>query len=294
MRVILTGASGQLGREWLDWAAGAGAGQMRIEPFDSSRLDITRPERFDEVLGGLEADVWINCAAYTAVDRAEDEPEQAMRVNAHAAGEIAAWCARNGVRLLHYSTDYVFPGKASDRERYPQGYPEQAPLDPINAYGRSKAEGERKIEAAGCDAVIARVSWLCGRHGGNFVKTIARLAAERDELRVVDDQWGSPAFCRDVVLQSVALLRREWRGPIHLGSAGLCTWYDFAREIVHSAGAQCRVVPVSSEQFPTKAERPRFSKLDISAFEEATGMRAPRWTDSLAHLMHDLEASAHG
>lgn len=294
MRVILTGASGQLGREWLDHAAESSSDAIELHAFDSGQLDITRPGTFDEVLGGLDADVWINCAAYTAVDRAEDEPETAMRVNARAPGAIARWCAKHHVRLLHYSTDYVFPGRAEDRERYPGGYPEDAQQDPVNVYGRSKAEGEKAVLESGCDAVVARVSWLCGRHGSNFVKTIARLAAERPELRVVDDQLGCPAFCRDVVAQSLAILKTGWRGPIHLGSAGICSWFEFAREITAATGFDCRVVPVPSEAYPTPAARPRYSKLDVSAFEAATGVRCPQWTNSLAQLMRDLEAPPHG
>ena len=294
MRVILTGASGQLGREWLDRAAEAGSDAFELHAFDSSRLDITRPDMFDEALSGLDADLWVNCAAYTAVDRAEDEPEAAMRVNARAPGAIARWCADRGVRLLHYSTDYVFPGLAEDRERYPGGYPEQARQAPVNVYGRSKAEGEKAVLDSGCDAVVARVSWLCGRHGGNFVKTIARLAAERAELRVVHDQIGCPAFCRDVVAQSLAILKTGWSGPIHLGSAGICSWHEFACEIAAGTGSDCRIVPVPSEDYPTKAVRPRYSKLDVSAFEAATGTLCPQWSLSLSNLLQDLKVDARG
>lgn len=293
MRIVLTGAGGQLGREWIDWAADAPSAVLTA--FTSDELDITRPEQYGRALSDGKPDVWINCAAYTAVDKAEDEPDLARLVNAEAPGHIARWCAEHGVKLVHYSTDYVFSGSAADMGTYPSGYPEDAPVAPVNVYGRTKLEGEQAIRQAvireGCDALILRVAWLCGAHGRNFVKTMLRLAAERDELRVVDDQIGCPAFAHDVVRQTVALLERDLAGTYHLGSAGRCSWHGFAAEILRLAGSPTPVTAVTTDDFPTRAARPRYSKLDTSAFEAATGMNSPEWTDSLAHLMRQLTPS---
>jgi dTDP-4-dehydrorhamnose reductase len=290
MRIVLTGAGGQLGREWIDWAAGAPSAD--VTAFTSDELDITRPEQYDRTLANGRPDVWVNCAAYTAVDKAEDEPDQARRINAEAPGYLARWCAEHSVKLVHYSTDYVFRGSPEDRIRYPEGYPEDAPLAPVNTYGLTKLEGEQAIRQVanqhGCDALILRVAWLCGAHGRNFVKTMLRLAAERDELRVVDDQIGCPAFAGDIVRQSAALLERDLAGTYHLGSTGLCSWHGFAVEILRLAGSPTPVTPVTTDDFPTRAARPRYSKLDTRAFEAATGMNSPEWTDSLARLMRQL------
>ena len=286
MKAILTGAGGQLGQQWLEWAKGQSG--VKLFPFTRDELDITNAAEFDKKLGTLKADLWINCAGYTQVDRAEDEPVQAFRINAEAVAGIASWCHENQIKLIHYSTDYVFSGSDEDRIRYPEGYPEYAETAPIGTYGMSKAEGEKQIQKRLENALILRVSWLCGAFGHNFVKTMLRLSAERSEIRVVADQVGAPAFCEDIVVQSMDLVRLDARGIFHLGSRGLCSWFEFAKEILNTWERSCTIIPIPSSEFPTKALRPTFSKLDIRAYESLTGKSCPQWKNSLANLKPKL------
>lgn len=286
MRAILTGAGGQLGQQWLEWAKHHR--ELELFPFTRGELDITDAGRFDELLAPLKADILINCAAYTQVDRAEDEPVQAFRINAEAVGKIADWCQRNRIKLIHYSTDYVFSGSDADRIHYPQGYPESAESAPIGTYGLSKAEGEKRVQALCPNSLILRVSWLCGAYGHNFIKTMLRLSEERSEIRVVADQFGAPAFCQDVVQQTMDLVQRTSHGIFHLGSSGLCSWYEFAKEIMKIWEKSCEIIPITTAEYPTKALRPAFSKLDTRAYEELTGQVCPDWKDSLERLKHKL------
>jgi len=286
MKAILTGAGGQLGQQWLEWAKHHP--ELELFPFTREDLDITDFASFEDVLAPLQADLWINCAGYTQVDRAEDEPIQAFRVNTEAVGAIATWCKEHQVKLIHYSTDYVFSGSEEDRAHYPKGYPESAETAPVGTYGMSKAEGEKKIQNGLNDFLILRVSWLCGAYGHNFVKTMLRLAAERSEIRVVADQFGAPAFCEDVVNQTIDLLQLNLSGIFHIGSQGLCSWYEFAKEIMNIWERSCEVIPITTSEFPTKAIRPAFSKLDTQVYESITGKVCPDWRSSLASLKHKL------
>ena len=286
MRAILTGAGGQLGQQWLEWAKHHP--EIELFPFTRSELDITNSAEFDQKLGSLGADLWINCAGYTQVDRAEDEPVQAYRVNTEAVAKIATWCSEKQIKLVHYSTDYVFSGTIEDRMCYPEGYPESAETAAIGTYGMSKAEGEKQIEKILDDFLILRVSWLCGAYGNNFLKTMLRLSAERSEIRVVADQFGAPAFCEDVVKQTIDLVQLDASGIFHVGSQGLCSWFEFATEIMKIWERSCKVIPITTAEFPTKALRPAFSKLDTRAYEERTGQVCPDWKSSLASLKHNL------
>lgn len=288
MKIALLGASGQLGQEWQSVVANRYANDIVLLPYTSSELDITQ---FDKVSGELHSkqpEIVINCAAYTDVDGAEDDREQSRRINAGAVANLAALSREIGFKLMHYSTDYVFPGNRKDRSELPDGYPEGHPTDPINWYGQTKWEGEQAIRKTAENYLIIRLSWLCGKFGSNFVKTMLRLGEERDKLQVVDDQWGSPTFTENVVNNSLRLLEAGSNGTFHVTSDGLITWYDFAQAIFDYENIDVSVEPVSSDAFPTKAERPHFSKLSTKKIEHIDGCQIINWKKGLQKLLKQL------
>jgi len=222
-------------------------------------VDITDPPGLLDFLSAAPVDAVVNAAAFTDVDGAESRREEAFRVNAAGAGNVARACARLGLPLVHLSTDYVFPG---DR---PEGYgPEDTTGPAVNAYGESKLAGERAVlqHLPPDRFLIVRTQWLYGRHGRNFVDTILRLAGERESIRVVADQWGAPTWTVSLARRVEGLLRSGARGAVHaVGAGGPVTWFDFAREIVRLAGLSCRVEPCRTEEFPRPARRPRHAWL---------------------------------
>lgn len=272
--VLLIGAGGMLGRAWRE----------RFSPEQSPatpRFDITDPQA---VAAHLVDDVRtvINCAAFTDVDGAESRPDEAQKVNADAAGYLAERCRAIDATLVHYSTDYVFNGQADTPYRMDE------PRDPVNAYGRSKAMGEVAIEQSGCDHLIIRTSWLYAPWGRNFVRTIAKLCAQRSSLRVVDDQRGRPTSCEHLAQVSAQLLERHVRGIRHVTDGGECTWFEFAREIARLANADCAVEPCTTAEFPRPAKRPAYSVLDLSETETVVGPM-PDWRDNLKNVLQRLE-----
>lgn len=286
MSYLVVGAGGQLGAEWCRRLEELG---IPFTGYGSKELDITNTEALQKAMTRLQPEVVINCAAYTKVDQAEEEPDRARAINATAVRSLAEMCRDFKARLVHYSTDYVFPGRKKDRERYPKGYPEDAAVDPINVYGQTKWEGEQAVRDSGAAHLICRVSWLCGAHGGNFVKTMLRLADERDELKVVNDQFGSPTFTADVVRHSLSLLEQEVGGTVHVTSRGIISWYDFALAIMDLSGKNVNIRPVGSSQFPTRAKRPAFSKLDTYRLERYVGEALTSWKTSLRKLLQDMK-----
>ena len=287
MKIVLLGASGQLGYEWQNFFE-EHEENVRLLPYTSSELDVTDRGRVADELEKHKPDAVVNCAAYTDVDGAEENRGVAQQVNAEAVTHLAELSAKHGFQLVHYSTDYVFPGKAEDRESYPQGYHEDHPADPINFYGQTKWKGEEAIRSLADNYLILRVSWLCGAWGTNFVKTMLQLGNSRDELQVVNDQWGSPTFTENLVQNSWNLLRSEQMGTFHITSKGLITWYDFAKEIFDQADIEVKLEAVSSGQFPTRAERPQFSKLDTAKLSKVSGSGLENWKIGLRHLLHQL------
>lgn len=285
MKVLITGASGQVGFEWAAYANSRG---WELLTPDSSELDLSQIERLVPYLEEHLPDQVVNCAAWTDVDGAESRPERAFRINRDAVEQIARWTGKHDVPLTHYSTDYVFPGRAEDRDRYPAGYPEEASTAPINVYGESKRAGEEAILAHDPNALIIRLSWVCGRNGSNFLKTMLRLAEERDRLQVVDDQLGSPTWAHAVPPVSAALVDRSKRGIFHLSQSGETSWYELASELFRTAGVSVRVDPVSSDAFPRPAPRPRFSRLDLKRVTEATGQQPAEWRRDLPMLVEQL------
>lgn len=289
MKIALLGASGQLGQEWQAIIADRYADDILLLPYNSSDLDVTHYSEVSKELQDKQPEVVVNCAAYTDVDGAEEHKEQASRVNAEAVAKLADLSQEIGFKLIHYSTDYVFPGNKADRNDFPEGYPEDRPADPINWYGQTKWEGEQAIRKTAENYLIIRLSWLCGQFGQNFVKTMLKLGRERDELQVVNDQWGSPTFTENVVVNSLRLLEEESTGTFHVTSDGIITWYDFAQAIFASQDIDVFAEPVSSEAFPTKAKRPHFSKLSIGKLKAVDRAEIIDWEEGLENLLMKLD-----
>lgn len=282
---MVLGAGGQLGREWVRFL------KSRRQPyhaFDSSRLDITDSSAVTDTISRMQPAVVINCAAYSRVDQAEKEYERAKAVNADAVATISAACRDAHAMLLHFSTDYVFPGQKSDRAAFPQGYRENDPVGPVNAYGKTKLAGEEAIRNANKYYLIVRLSWLNGMYGNNFVKTMLRLGSERETIRVVNDQFGSPTFTGNVVRNCWNLLEQRKTGLYHLTSGGIISWFDFAVEIFRMTGLQVSVEPISSDEYPTVAKRPYFSKLCTEKIDIVPGIELTGWKDELEKLMNEL------
>lgn len=284
-RILLFGASGQLGSEWNSYLKKEG---YSFKACTSSVVDITDGASLRSVFNSYRPDIVINCAAFTDVDLAEDEPEEAREVNAEAVGGIAKLCEDAGAKFVHYSTDYVFPGNSEDRERWPLGYPETYDPNPVNTYGLTKVIGEQLLQKNCSDYIIIRASWLCGPYGNNFVKTILRLAEEKDELRVVNDQFGVPTFTSNLVENSMALIEADYKGLIHASSSGLTNWHELASSIFEIKNIKKNVKAIPSSEYPTKAVRPRYSRLDISNIEIMSGTRVITWQEGLGDLLKQI------
>lgn len=289
-RILVTGVSGQVGHELVPRLSALG----EVVPVDVDQLDLADRDAIVRVLRDVCPDVIVNPAAWTAVDKAEDELDAATRVNATAPGVMAEEAARTGATIIHYSTDYVY----SDPGESPLD--ESTPIVPINAYGRTKAEGDRLV-AENPRHVILRTSWVYCARGNNFVRTMLRLGAEREELKIVADQIGAPTsapFIADVTLRVVqaCLARdpRELAGVYHLTCAGAVSWHGFAEEIFRQARELgmplkvARVLPIASSEFPTRARRPTNSRLDCSKLVRTFGVAQVPWKDALAAVMREL------
>ena len=283
--ILLTGSTGQLGYAWLEELRSKG---FTVLSPDRYSLDLSRPDQVKEWLQTYQPTYIIHCGAYTKVDLAEDEAETCFLVNRDATGQLAQFASENEVPLIYYSTDYVFPGIDQDQRTYPNGYPVDALAAPGSVYGTSKWEGEQQVRQALGDHLIIRVAWLCGVHGANFVKTMLKLGQTRDTLNVVNDQIGSPSFVHDVVQFTEMLLHHAIAGTRHISSNGLISWAEFATEIFSYAKMDVTVRPIPSEQYPTKAKRPLYSKLDCSLTVRDTGTSIPFWKDSLHKIIDQI------
>lgn len=279
-QAVVVGAAGMLGR-----AMAPALRKIGVEAADRdlAEIDITSERSVSEGIGeGVR--LVVNCAAYTDVDRAETEEGAAMAVNALGPANLAARCRRIGALLVHFSTDYVFDGRSA------RPYRPDEPRRPLGAYGRSKAAGEERIEASGCEHLIIRTSWLYAPWGKNFVRTIAKLAAEKPQLRVVNDQRGRPTSAERLAATTAALIGAGARGVLHATDGGECTWFEFAREIVRRSGAPCRVEPCSTAEYPRPAARPAYSVLDLTATEALIGPMTP-WERALEETMTRMETA---
>jgi dTDP-4-dehydrorhamnose reductase len=280
LRILVTGANGQLGFELARLLRPLGD----VAAADRERLDLASPDSIVAAMRGLRPQLVVNAGAYTAVDRAETERAAATAINGIAPGILAEEAKRLGAVLIHYSTDYVFDGTATGP------YAEDAPPAPLNAYGASKLEGERAIAAAGSHALVFRTSWVYGMRGKNFLLTIRRLAAEREELTIVADQIGVPNWCRALAEATVRIATpgcaalAERAGLYHLSSPGAASWYEFACAIVGDA-PRPRVVPIATADYPTPARRPAYGVLGTAKFERTFGFALPPWREALARCL---------
>jgi len=274
-KVLITGAKGQLG-------SAIGEVSKKYDSLeccftDLDELDITNAGALDAFMERLRPDILINCAAYTAVDKAEEEKDKAFLINSHACGNLAQMSLKYGCKLLHISTDFVFDG----RQNTPLH--ENDPTGPLSVYGASKLEGEKRILSACPDALIIRTSWLYYQQGHNFVRTMQRYGRERAELSVVYDQLGSPTYAGDLaqaVLQIISAFP-DAKGIYHYANEGVISWFDFAKTIMELSEIKCQLHPVLTSQYPTAAKRPAYSVLDKAKFRESFGIAIPWWKDSL-------------
>ena len=287
--ILITGANGQLGHEMRNVLADDqrfNAVFTDVAGDDIVMLDITDEDDVEKMVAENAINVIVNCAAYTAVDAAEDNEPLAERLNADAVGILARVTKRHGARMIHVSTDYVFDGKGCIP------YTEEMSTCPQSAYGRTKLAGERQLlEALGSDAVILRTAWLYSPYGKNFVKTMLALGKDKPALKVVFDQVGSPTCARDLAHAIVTVMSADqWHGGIyHFSNEGVISWYDFTKAIHRLAGiTTCDVQPCHSDEFPAKAHRPSYSVLDKTKFKATFGVTVPYWLDSLKGTLDEL------
>lgn len=301
MRLLLIGGNGQVGHELR--RALAPLGDLVITTRDGrlsdgvpcQMLDLAQPATVAALVERIAPEVVVNAAAYTAVDRAEEEPGLANLVNAESPGRIAEACAGMGATLVHYSTDYVFDGQG----RRPYG--EDDPTAPLGVYGASKLAGEQAIAGSGAQHVILRTAWVYGLHGSNFLRTMLRLAGERDELRVVADQIGSPTPAWLIADVTAELLRRgiDTSGVFHLVAAGQTSWHGFAEAIMQEAGKaglltrEPRVLPITTAEFPTRAARPAYSVLDTARLAGKFQLELPHWRSALPRTLQSAIGNQH-
>ena len=285
MNILVTGAKGQLG-SWIGNLAVSAKDRYILTDVDE--LDICSREQVGEMMIREHVDAVVNCAAYTDVERAEDNPELAERLNSEAVGILARAARENGALLVHISTDYVFGG-----ELYNTPCKEDMKGAPTGVYGLTKLRGEQAVLASGCEYIIIRTAWLYSEYGRNFVKTMMRLSSERPVLNVVFDQVGTPTYARDLAKAIVEILgSRKYEGHsgiYHFTNEGVCSWYDFARAIAAEAGnTACTVLPCHSDEFPSKVKRPSYSVLDKTLIKQTFGLSIPYWTDSLAECISNI------
>lgn len=286
MRVTIIGTSGQLASELRrrPWSSG-------IQPSHAEKVDVTNDHSLTALLDRQRPDLIMNASAYTAVDRAESDHERAFAVNESGPRALAEWCERNGAALIHVSTDYVFDGAKAG------AYVEDDATGPLGVYGASKLAGEQAVRRILPRHVILRTSWVFSAHGQNFVKTILRLAGEREELRIVADQHGRPtsaADLADAMLRIAALIRRGERswGTFHFASAGATTWHEFAQAILTEQALRTprlpKLIPITTADYPTPAKRPANSVLDTTRFEQTFGFRPRPWREGLREALQEL------
>lgn len=283
-KILITGANGQLGHEMRNLLEG----DSRFDCIftDVAELDICDAEAVNRAVTDNRVDYIVNCAAYTQVDKAEDNVELCRKINAGAVENLAQAAAQCGARMIHISTDYVFDGKSY------RPYTEEMPPHPQSVYGATKLEGEQALQRFCPQSVIVRTAWLYSPYGNNFVKTMMRLGVEREELSVVADQIGSPTCAADLAQAILAILQAETFVPgiYHFSNEGACSWYDFTVAIHRLAGiTTCRVKPIRSDEYPSRAHRPFYSVLDKSRIKQTYGLTIPHWYESLSHCIKLLQ-----
>lgn len=279
MKIIITGANGQLGSELKDILLKDASKECFF--LDRTQLPLDQPSRIKDILAQYQPDLIIHAGAYTAVDLAESEPDLAYIVNHHATEEIAKYCCHNKARLIAISTDYVFDGTSDSP------LSEDAEVDPINIYGSTKLKGEQAIQKWLPEAVIIRTSWVYSTYGKNFVKTMIKLMTERDEISVINDQIGSPTYAYDLAKAISVIVDSKWLGGIyHYSNEGEISWYDFALAIGELQGLECKVNAIPTSSYPTPAKRPCYSLLDKSKIKRTYNLNIPTWKESLEMMLN--------
>lgn len=283
MNILITGANGQLGNE-MQRVAKTSSNHYIFT--DVAQLDITDREAVLRAVKDNSIQVIVNCAAYTNVDKAEDDRATADLINNKAVENLATAARENDATLIHISTDYVFKGDRCTPCR------EDWETDPLGVYGITKLAGEKSIERTGCRHIIIRTAWLYSPFGKNFVKTMQKLTAEKDSLKVVFDQVGTPTYAGDLadaIARIIETGQLGKQGIYHFSNEGVCSWYDFAREICELSGNTCNIQPCHSDEFPSKVKRPHFSVLDKTKIKDTFGIEVPYWKDSLKKCIRELK-----
>lgn len=279
MKVLVTGTKGQLGYDVVNELEERGHTAVAV---DIEEMDITDAVSVERVITEAEVEAVIHCAAYTAVDAAEDNVEICRRVNAEGTKNIAKVCKKLDLKMIYISTDYVFDGEGErpwepDDERHP-----------LNVYGQTKYEGELAVEKYLEKYFIVRIAWVFGVNGKNFIKTMLKLSETHEELNVVDDQVGSPTYTYDLAVLLVDMVESDKYGRYHATNEGLCTWYEFAKEIFRQAGVEVKVNPVTSDMFPAKAKRPKNSRMSKEKLDANGFHRLPTWQDALERYLSEI------
>lgn len=279
MRILVTGVKGQLGYDVMNELAKRGHTGIGV---DVEEMDITDAAKVEQVIKASDVEAVIHCAAYTAVDAAEDNVELCHKINAEGTENIAKVCKELDLKMIYISTDYVFNGEGTrpwepDDER-----------EPLNVYGQAKYEGELAVEKYLEKYYIVRIAWVFGVNGKNFIKTMLNLSETHDELSVVNDQIGSPTYTYDLAKLLVDMVETDKYGRYHATNEGLCTWYEFATEIFRQAGKEITVHPVTSDQFPSKARRPHNSRMSKDKLEANGFDRLPTWQDALNRYLKTI------
>lgn len=283
MRVLVTGVSGQLGYDVARVLAQRG---IEYRGTSSKDLDITDRAAVEHLMQAYRPDAVIHCAAYTKVDLAEDEPERCWAVNADGTRNLAAACREIGAKMLYISTDYVFPGTGEQFRRTDD------PVSPVNTYGRSKLAGELAVQSLLETYFIVRISWVFGKNGNNFVKTMLRLAETRTELTVVCDQIGSPTYTADLAPLLCDMVQTERYGIYHATNGGTCAWSDFAKAIFELADKQVTVYPIPTSAYPTRAVRPLNSRMSKERLHSNGFQELPEWKNALARYLKEITGEA--
>lgn len=279
MKVLVTGTKGQLGYDVVNELEKRGHTAVAV---DIEEMDITDAVSVERVITEAEVEAVIHCAAYTAVDAAEDNVEICRRVNAEGTKNIAKVCKKLDLKMIYISTDYVFDGEGErpwepDDERHP-----------LNVYGQTKYEGELAVEKYLEKYFIVRIAWVFGVNGKNFIKTMLKLSETHEELNVVDDQVGSPTYTYDLAVLLVDMVESDKYGRYHATNEGLCTWYEFAKEIFRQAGVEVKVNPVTSDMFSAKAKRPKNSRMSKEKLDANGFHRLPTWQDALERYLSEI------
>lgn len=285
MRILVTGANGQLGSELKFLSAQNPQFEFRF--CNSKELDITSEDSVKKNVEGFRPNLIVNCAAYTAVDKAEEEPEKAKAVNVLGVENLVRSCAVHSCKLIHISTDYVFDGSGTTP------YQADTATHPLGVYGRTKLEGEHVVLGSKIPALVIRTSWVFSSFGNNFLKTMVRLGSERSELNVVSDQSGRPTYARDLAKAILDITDNSFESIVkpeilHFCNKGITTWFDFASRIMTEAQLNCKIHPITSAEFPTRAERPKYSVLDTSSIENRFGIQIRNWEDALKEALIEI------